>query len=142
MYGQAGNDQIFGEPGNDIGVGGDGNDKLFGGSGRDVLIGGDGFDLLFGEGQDDILVAGSTVHDEDDEALQAILAEWTSTNSYSTRVNNIRFGGGQNGLFTLDDTTVIDDGLKDELFGDESLDWFLFGSGDRLRDKARNELVN
>jgi uncharacterized repeat protein (TIGR01451 family) len=142
MFGQAGNDQVFGEAGNDIGVGGDGNDKLFGGSGRDVLIGGDGLDTLFGEGQDDILVAGSTVHDEDDEALQAILAEWTSSNSYTTRVNNIRSGGGQNGVFTLDDTTVIDDGLKDTLWGNSGLDWFLFGDGDKLKDKAANELLN
>jgi len=142
MYGQAGNDQIFGEPGNDIGVGGDGNDKLFGGSGRDVLIGGDGFDTLFGEAHDDILVAGSTIYDEDDEALQAILAEWTSTNSYTTRVNNIRNGGGQNGILTLDDTTVIDDALQDTLWGNGGLDWFLFGDGDKLKDKARSELVN
>jgi uncharacterized repeat protein (TIGR01451 family)/CSLREA domain-containing protein len=142
MYGQAGNDQIFGEPGNDIGVGGDGNDKLFGGSGRDVLIGGDGFDTLFGEAHDDILVAGSTVHDEDDEALQAILAEWTSPNSYATRVNNLRNGGGQNWILTLDDTTVIDDGLSDTLWGNGGLDWFLFGDGDKLKDKSLIELVN
>jgi uncharacterized repeat protein (TIGR01451 family) len=142
MYGQAGNDQVFGEAGSDIGVGGDGNDKLFGGSGRDVLIGGDGLDTLFGEAHDDILVAGPTLHDEDDEALQAILAEWTSSNSYTTRVNNIRSGGGQNGVFTLDDTTVIDDGVKDTLWGNSGLDWFLFGDGDKLKDKAANELVN
>ncbi len=142
MFGQAGNDQVFGESGNDVGVGGDGNDKLFGGSGRDVLIGGDGLDTLFGETHDDILVAGSTSHDEDDEALRAILAEWTSTHSYTTRVDNLRNGGGQNGIFTLDDTTVSDDGLKDTLYGDGGLDWFLFGDGDRLKDIARNELVN
>ena len=123
-------------------MGGDGNDKLFGGSGRDVLIGGDGLDTLFGGGHDDILVAGPTTHDEDDEALQAILAEWTSTNSYTTRVNNIRNGGGANGAFVLDDTTVIDDGLKDTLWGDGGLDWFLFGNGDKLKDKAASELVN
>jgi Ca2+-binding RTX toxin-like protein len=142
LYGQAGNDQIFGDPGNDIAVGGDGNDKLFGDGGRDVLIGGDGADLLFGEGLDDILVAGSTAHDEDDEALQAILAEWTSSNSYTTRVNNLRNGGGANGAFVLDDSTVIDDGVKDSLFGDGGLDWFLFGEGDKLRDMSRSELVN
>ena len=142
MYGQAGNDQVFGEAGNDIGVGGDGNDKLIGSSGRDVLIGGDGLDALFGDGHDDILVAGPTIYDEDDEALQAILAEWTSANSYTTRVNNIRNGGGANGAFVLDDTTVIDDSLKDTLWGDGGLDWFLFGSGDKLKDKATSELVN
>ena len=49
---------------------------------------------LFGEGHDDILVAGSTIHDESQDALSAILAEWTSSNSYATRVNNLRSGGG------------------------------------------------
>jgi Ca2+-binding RTX toxin-like protein len=142
LFGQAGNDQIFGDRGNDIAVGGDGNDKLFGDGGRDVLIGGDGADLLFGEGLDDILVAGSTAHDENEEALQAILAEWTSSNSYDTRVNNLRNGGGANGAFVLDDTTVIDDGVKDSLFGNGGLDWFLFGDGDKLRDMSRSELVN
>ena len=66
----------------------------------------------------------------------------TSSNSYSTRVNNIRNGGGANGAFVLDDTTVIDDGLKDTLWGDGGLDWFLFGTGDKLKDKVASELVN
>jgi len=57
-------------------------------------------------------------------------------------VNNIRNGGGANGAFVLDDTTVIDDGLKDTLWGDGGLDWFLFGTGDKLKDKAANELAN
>jgi Ca2+-binding RTX toxin-like protein len=133
---------VFGDSGNDIAVGGDGNDKLYGSSGRDVLIGGDGADTLFGETHDDILVAGPTLHDENDDALVAILAEWTSSNSYTTRVNNLRLGGGANGLFVLDGATVFDDGLIDTLRGDGSLDWFLFGPGDKLKDKAGNELVN
>jgi hypothetical protein len=71
-----------------------------------------------------------------------ILAEWSSTNSYATRVENIRSGSGANGAFVLDDTTVSDDGLKDPLWGDGGLDWFLFGSGDKLKDKATSELAN
>jgi Ca2+-binding RTX toxin-like protein len=142
LFGQTGNDQLFGESGNDIAVGGDGNDRLFGGTGRDLAIGGDGVDTLFGEAHDDILVAGPTIYDEDVTALQAILAEWTSSNSYTTRVNNIRFGGGANGPFTLDEATVIDDGLIDTLWGNGGLDWFLFGSGDKVKDKTAGELVN
>jgi hypothetical protein len=57
-------------------------------------------------------------------------------------VNNIRNGTGANGPFTLDDTTVIDDGLQDTLWGNGGLDWFLFGDGDRLKDRSRHELVN
>jgi Ca2+-binding RTX toxin-like protein len=123
-------------------VGGVGNDKLFGSAGRDLLIGSLGLDLLFGEAQDDTLVAGSTSYDEDEAALLAILAEWTSTNSYIARVNNIRLGGGANGTITLDSGTVADDGASDTLWGNGSLDWFLFGVGDKLKDKAINELVN
>jgi Ca2+-binding RTX toxin-like protein len=112
-------------------VGGDGNDKLFGGVGRDLLIGGDGHDQLFGEAGDDILVAGSTTFDENQDALAAIMAEWTSSNNYITRVNNICFGGGANGAFTLDDATVIDDGLNDILRGDGGLDWFSLAAATR-----------
>ena len=37
---------------------------------------------------------------------------------------------------------MADDSQHDTLFGKASLDWFLFGPGDKLKDKARNELVN
>ena len=121
---------------------GDGNDKVYGSAGRDLLIGGDGNDTLFGEAHDDILVAGTTVHDEDDIALMAILSEWTSSNSYADRVSNIRDGGGSNGPFVLNDTTVFDDGRVDTLWGHGGQDWFLIGVGDRIKDRARNELVN
>jgi Ca2+-binding RTX toxin-like protein len=141
LFGQAGNDQLFGENGNDIVIGGDGNDKLFGGNGRDLLIGGDGSDQLFGEAGDDILVAGSTTYDETQDALAAIEAEWTSSNTYATRVNNLLNGGGANGSFTLDDTNVIDDGLVDILYGGSGTDWFRIGAGDKVRDKSSAEIV-
>jgi uncharacterized repeat protein (TIGR01451 family) len=142
LYGQSGSDQLFGEAGNNILVGGDGNDKLYGGPGRDLLIGGNGADQLFGGGGDDILVAGSTSFDEDPDSLQAIMAEWSSSNSYSTRVNNLRFGGGANGAVTLDSTTIVDDGAADALWGQAGQDWFLTGIHTKLKDRLRNELVN
>ena len=76
------------------------------------------------------------------EELQAILDEWTSGNSYSNRVNNIRNGTGANGAFVLDDTTVFDDGVIDTLIGDGGLDWFWRGTNDRIKDRGRNERVN
>jgi uncharacterized repeat protein (TIGR01451 family) len=142
VFGQAGNDQVFGDGGNDVVVGGDGNDKLFGASGRDLLIGGDGNDQLFGEAGEDILVAGSTIYDANQQALTSIMAEWTSGNRYIERVNNIRFGTGANGPFTLDAATVVDDGRNDQLRGDGDLDWFLIGAGDKLKDRGRNEQIN
>jgi Ca2+-binding RTX toxin-like protein len=142
VFGLAGGDRLYGESGNDVVVGGDGNDWLYGGSGRDLLFAGDGLDNLRGESHDDLLVAGSTVHDEDLEALAAILDEWASSGSYATRTSNIRIGGGAASGFALDDSTVIDDGAADSLWGNSGQDWFLSGSGDRARDKSRSELIN
>ncbi|MGI8982308.1 MAG: Calx-beta domain-containing protein [Pirellulaceae bacterium] len=143
LFGQVGNDVLFGESGNDIAVGGAGNDHIYGGTGRDLLIGGTGDDTLYGESDDDILVANSTTHDTNQIALMAILLEWTSGNSYATRVNNIRSGGGgANGGFTLNSGTVIDDGRPDCLWGNGGQDWFLTGVTDKVKDKAANETVN
>ncbi len=142
LYGQTGNDKLIGGVGNNILVGGDGKDSLIARPGRNILIGGSGGDSLYGSAFDDILVAGPTAHDEDDAALQAILDEWTSANSYTTRVNNIRNGGGANGAFVLDDTTVFDDGAIDTLVGSGGMDWFLFGRKDKVKDRAAGELMN
>jgi Ca2+-binding RTX toxin-like protein len=142
VYGQAGNDTLIGGFGNNILVGGDGNDKLIARVGRNILIGGTGADTLYGNAFDDIVIAGSTAHDEDDAALQAILDEWTSGNYYDDRVSNIRNGTGANGAFVFDDTTVFDDGARDTLYGAGGRDWFWAGSNDKLKDRARNEIVN
>lgn len=142
LFGQSGNDQLFGDAGSDIAVGGDGNDKLFGSSGRDILIGGEDADQLFGEAGEDILIAGPTAHDENLTALLAILDEWTSPNSYEDRVDHITNGGGANGAFVFDNTTVFDDGVSDILVGASGRDWFWIGVKDKIKDLAKNEFVN
>jgi len=142
LYGQAGNDTLIGGVGNNILVGGDGNDTLVARFGRNILIGGDGKDRIYGNAADDILIAGSTSHDEDDAALQAILDEWTSGDSYEDRVDFIRNGGGANGASVFDDTTVLDDGLVDILTGAGGRDWFWAGANDKIKDRAGNEFVN
>ncbi len=68
------------------------------GTGRNILIGaGAGGDNLVGGGND-ILVSGTTVYDSDTKthlaALEAILAEWSSSNSYTARINRIKHGVG------------------------------------------------
>ena len=135
LYGQAGNDTLIGGVGNNILVGGDGNDKLIARFGRNILIGGDGNDKLYGNAGDDILIAGSTAHDEDDAALQAILDEWTSGDSYEDRVATIRIDG-------FNDATVFDDGLADILVGDGGRDWFWAGVNDKIKGRRANEFVN
>jgi len=57
-------------------------------------------------------------------------------------VNNIRNGGGANGAFVFDDTTVLDDGLADILVGDGGRDWFWAGVKDKIKDRHANEFVN
>ena len=104
--------------------------------------GGSGADTLFGDSQDDILVAGSTIHDTDEAALTAILADWVSGNGYDLRVSNIRTGTGLSTGFALNNTTVTQDALPDILFGNLDRDWFLLGAGDNLRDRLGNELLN
>jgi Ca2+-binding RTX toxin-like protein len=142
LYGQAGNDKLIGGTGNNILVGGDGSDSIFARSGLNILIGGNGADKIVGNSGDDILIAGSTSYDENDVALQAILAEWTSSNTYETRVSNIRNGGGANGPFVFSTATVFNDGSLDNLFGKGGRDWFWAGSKDKTKDRAANELLN
>ncbi len=50
LYGDGGDDFIFGGVGNDTIEGGDGNDFLFGESGKDAIKGGAGNDDIFGDG--------------------------------------------------------------------------------------------
>src|SRR5204862_1347204 len=94
LSGGAGSDLLRGGQGNNILLGGTGNDTLFGNRGRDLLIGGEGRDLLRGESNDDLLIGGSTSYDDNDSSLLQILAAWTSTDSYNTRVDKLRNGIG------------------------------------------------
>ena len=68
-------------------------------------------------------------------ALNAIMAEWTSTTtSYSDRINHLMNGGGLNGSVVLNTTTVSDNGNVDTLTGGAGLDWFLVGDLDSVKD--------
>jgi uncharacterized protein (TIGR03118 family) len=140
LEGGAGNDILNGGGGNAILLGGPGNDDLVGSGRRDILIGGAGLDRLRGGSDDDLLIGGTTAHDNNIAALLQILAEWTSTDDYATRIDKLRNGTG--GLPKLDTTTVVDDGAVDTLFGNQGLDWFFTGLGDQLPDRLSAEQVN
>lgn len=145
IFGGAGNDWLTGGDGNDVLVGNAGNDTLSGGAGRDLLIGGAGADNgeadfvptgVDGGGGDDLLIAGTTAYDANQTALAAIMAEWTSGNSYAIRVSNLRNGSGLNGSNVLrvasdtgaGPTTVFDDDAVDNLRGQAGIDWFFASS--------------
>ena len=122
ILGGEGNDQIDGREGNDIVVGGDGDDSLGGSGGRDLLIGGIGADRADGGAGDDLLIAGRTSYDDNDAALAAILAEWTSAADLATRSANLS-SGISGGIALRWGETVHDDGLADCLNGSSGADW-------------------
>jgi len=130
LMGGAGNDILKAGTGNTVLVGGGGNDQLFGSAlphaGRALLIGGAGSDTLVGGSNSDLLIAGSTDFDTNLVALNAIMAEWTSTSSYATRIKYLMgtLTRGKNGSMLLTASTVHDDGGKDVLTGGGGQDWF------------------
>jgi autotransporter-associated beta strand protein len=157
LYGDSGHDLLKGGAGHDVLLGGDGFDAVFGGGGRDLIIGGRDSDLLLGNADDDLLIAGTTAFDNQDTALLAILAEWTSSRNYQTRVENIRgtgsgssFDNRLNGDFFLNAggpfRTVFDDGAIDVLSGNSGRDWFFANTGganrDLITDRAQNEFAD
>lgn len=90
LIGGAGNDTVRGGNGADVLIGDAGDDTLIGRNGRDLVIGGLGADLLIGNEQDDILVSGTTSYASTNfTAYSAIMAEWTSSRSYSVRLINL-----------------------------------------------------
>jgi Ca2+-binding RTX toxin-like protein len=142
LYGDAGDDTLFGGGGASLLIGGDGNDQLHGGGGRDVIIGGNGADRLIGNNGDDILVAGFTNYDdwssaEHEDFWSNILSEWTSANSFQDRIDNLRGSATQknnahNGTWWLL-PQVVDDVFNDDidfLNGSAGDDWLLFSGGE------------
>jgi Ca2+-binding RTX toxin-like protein len=142
LFGGNGADQLAGDAGDDVLLGEDGNDFLQGGAGRDILIGGLGADRLQGQAHDDILIAGTTNHDGNADALAALLAEWTSNRAFAVRVANLRSGSGKAAGFSLNATTVHDDGAADVLTGNAGQNWFFASLGDKVTDKPKNVRLN
>jgi Ca2+-binding RTX toxin-like protein len=102
--------------------------------GRNLLIGGAGADTLQGGAGDDILIGGTTVYDGKAAALAVIMKEWTSTNSFEDRRKNLETGVVQLTKRTNTNRkgTVLDDGVRDSLFGGGGSDWFFDFAKDQL----------
>ena len=131
---------INGANGHDVVVGNAGNDRLAGGSGRDILIGGAGLDALFGGDDEDILIAGKTDYDGVYSKLVELKTEWTSSNSYATRIARLRAGVGATlSKLKAKDTVDTDAGEIDTMTGGPDLptaetDWFFRASNDVITD--------
>ena len=99
-----------------------GTDVIQGGSGASILIGNTGKDRITGGTGGAILISGATNYDAsglaNDLALDSILDEWQSGQSYSTSIKHIMNGVGTNGSIQLVwKTTVHDDGSANRLTG-------------------------
>jgi hypothetical protein len=138
--------QLFGDSigGDDILVGGKGTDLICGQFGNDLLIGGEDADDLHGNDGDDLLIGSATIFDDDQVSLNTIFTVWNSDDDYTTRVNTIRSGNGPilGGLNLQIDTTVLDDGISDELAGGEGRDWFFGHWEDNVKDKSSVEEID
>jgi Ca2+-binding RTX toxin-like protein len=131
----------IGGAGDDLLVGDAGRNTLIGGAGRDVIIGDAGGDVLSGGAGDDLLLADQTNLDVDVAGLASVRAEWTSGSAYLDRVAHLTgVGGGLNAGVVLDGNSVHEDSSKDVITGGDGQDWFLSGAGDKLTDKANNEI--
>jgi hypothetical protein len=136
---------VTGGSGDDILVGA-GNGVLRGGAGRDILIASAGSARLIGGPGDDLLIGGVTAYDTNVLALQKILAEWASADTFQQRITFLTQGGGQNGAFVLTSQTVLDNGVPNILIGGSGHNWFFadLGAGqDTLTDfsSAKDKLT-
>ena len=131
LDGGDGDDLLFSGSGNDVLLGGAGFDVLMGRGGRDLIIGGTGSDFIVGNSGEDILVAGTTAFDANAAARDAIMAEWTSSRDYTTRVENITNSGS--GIDFDDrlngDVFLIASGVDATVFDDEATDLLIGGRG-------------
>jgi Ca2+-binding RTX toxin-like protein len=140
MIGGSGNDTLIGGKGPSVLIGGGGNNILMGGKGRNLLIGGSGQSILKGGPAGNLLIGGTTAYYDENTgvvdwaSLNTIMAEWTSTASYSNRVNHLLTSGGLKGTVVLNATTVADVGQADTLTGGTGRAWFLAGVLDQVAD--------
>jgi hypothetical protein len=129
--------------GNDVLIGGAGKNTLSDtGTGANILIGGGG-DTLTGNG-DDSLISGTTNYDSNTganiAALDTILAEWSSSDSYSLRISKI-MGGITVGSSTvaLSATTCQSDGVVNTVSDGTAAtqnNWFIVKNKDKVTKQA------
>jgi hypothetical protein len=121
-------------------VGGSGYSYLYGGSARNLLIAGTGRGTLSAGSGGDILIGGTTKYDSNTTALAYIMAEWDSSDSYSTRISKISKGVGPNSSYALNSKTVSQNSLSDYLYGGAGMDWFFANTrGKKNKDYIYNQ---
>ena len=120
IFGGIGNNVFYADSGNSVLVGGCGNNVLVSGRGSNLLIGGSGGrNEILGTLGNNIEVGGSVSYQSNEAALAAVMAEWSSGDTYATRVGTINgnIGGGLNGSWLLNASTITHGSGYDYLFG-------------------------
>jgi hypothetical protein len=145
IYGGRGNDTLWGGGGANVIVGGAGANKLYGGLGRSILIAGASASLLSAGGGDALLIAGTTDYSANDAALMAILKEWSSSESYATRMADImgptKDPLAQNGAYYLNAATVHANGLVNHIATSGGLAAFFQSTHDIVTGKTASEIT-
>ncbi len=140
-----------GKPGGTLMAVGSGNDILIGGpgantlldqsTGANILIGGGGPNTITGNGND-ILISGTTTYGVNTPAniaaLDAILAEWSSTDSYVVRITKISDGTIPGG-YALNASTVKSNGqtnIVSDGIQPTQQNWFIITRNDVVTAKG------
>jgi hypothetical protein len=139
---------VTGGNGNNLIVGDAQPHVFIGGTGRNVIIGGAaGGCTITGGAGDNLLIGGYTSYDSNQTALDAIFAEWTSSDSLSTRKGNIS-GKRISGLDLNENYVLVAVGTKtraqtvfapvvvDNLFDGTGLSWFLVARANQIDNGA------
>jgi Ca2+-binding RTX toxin-like protein len=145
VRGGQGTNTLTGNSQGNILIGGAGTNIITGGSGRSILTGDTGTATVKGGAADDIVIGGYTNYDTrstaNDAALEAILAEWRSADSYTTRISKMK--AGVTGGYKLVWGTTVHDNLKvDTLTGGGGMNWFFKGTKDTITDYRSGEQIN
>ena len=140
--GSAGLDKLTGNSKGNILLGGGGSNIIVGGTGVSLLIAGTGLSNITGGSGGDLIIGGNTTLDNN--ALDSILAEWQSVDTYANRINFIKNGGGLNGTNVLNlGTTVIDNLAANVLTGAAGgKNWYFKGANTNITNLQAGEQVN
>ena len=140
----SGTDNLTGNSLGGILIGGGGTNTITGGTGASLLIAGTGVATINGGSGGDLIIGGSTTYDSNFAALDTILAEWQSSDTYATKISDIKNGGGLNGTNTLNlGTTVVDNLAANVLTGaDGGKNWYFKGAGTTITNHQSGEDIN
>jgi Ca2+-binding RTX toxin-like protein len=130
LFGGAGDDTLdaTGSAAPDVLVGGAGNNLLLGGAGRNLMIGQGAGSELHAGASDSILIGGTTDYDLNPVALDGLMKEWSRDLDVATRIDHLTNGGGLNGAYRLNPTTVHANGSYSlySSVGSSAVDWLFF----------------